>query len=104
MLTANTSPKTDHSLLDTNSLAIIFTDHAKARMQQRGINKTVIAFLLEYGRYAYQKSRHCYSVSLDKTGIKKIKRQFGNLNILPKLRRLYLILSDESVVVTCAYR
>jgi hypothetical protein len=104
MLTANTSPKINKAPLDIDSLAIIFTDHAKARMQQRGINKTVIAFLLEYGRYIYQKSGHCYSVSLDKAGIKKIKRQFGDLNILPKLRRLYLILSDGSVVVTCAYR
>jgi hypothetical protein len=104
MLNANSPQKNNQTPINIDSIPIVFSNHAKVRMQQRGINKTGIAFLLEYGRYAYQSSRHCYSISLDKSGLKKIKRQFGNLNILPKLRRLYLILSDDSVVITCAYR
>ena len=92
------------TILKLDDSTIEFSDHAKARMQQRGINKTGVAFLLEYGQYRYQKSKHCYSVFLDKPGIKKIKQQFGDLDMLPKLRRIYLILSDDCTIITCAYR
>lgn len=83
---------------------INFTDHALARKQQRGIKDSWIDLVLEFGQYIYQKSKHTYTVSLDKTGIKKIKQTYGDLVELNKLRRMYVILSDDSSVITCAYR
>lgn len=83
---------------------INFTNHALARKQQRGIKDSWIDLVLEFGHYIYQKSKHAYSVSLDKTGIKRIKETYGNLVYLNKLRRVYVILSEDSAVITCAYR
>lgn len=83
---------------------IIFSDHAITRMQQRGIRPAWINILLEYGCYAYQNSKKTYSIFLNKSGVKRIKKHFGNIVDLTKLRRVYLILSDESVLITCAYR
>ena len=81
-----------------------FSDHAQARKQQRGIKDYWISIVLEYGHYVYQSGKHAYTISLDHSGIKQIKQMFGDLVELSKLRRLYLILSDDSVVITCAYR
>ena len=83
---------------------VILSNHAEARIKQRGIKKDWLALLLEYGHYIYQNGKHAYTVSLDKSGLKEIKKKFGERLDLTKLRSLYLILSDESVVVTCAYR
>lgn len=92
------------SLQEITSPEVQFSDHAQARMQQRGIKDSWVALVLEYGRYLYQNGKHSYSISLDHSGIKHIKQKFGDLVELSKLRRLYIILSDDSVVVTCAYR
>ena len=83
---------------------INFTHHAVARKQQRGIKDSWIALVLEFGHYIYQKGKHTYTVSLDKTGIKKIKQAYGDLVELNKLRCMYVILSEDSAVITCAYR
>ncbi len=80
------------------------TNHAEARKQQRGIKDSWISLVLEYGHYIYQKGKHSYSVSLDKAGVKQIRNNYGEIAELSKLRNLYLILSDDSVLVTCAYR
>lgn len=84
--------------------SVDFTHHAVARKQQRGIKDSWIDLVLEFGRYIYQKGKHSYKVSLDKTGIKQIKQTYGDLVELNKLRRMYVILSDDSSVITCAYR
>ena len=91
-------------LKPTNQTDIAITDHAIARMKQRGIKPAWVSLLLEYGCYAYQKSKKTYSISLNKSGIKEIKKNFGDLVNLSKIRRIYLILSNDSVLVTCAYR
>jgi hypothetical protein len=60
--------------------------------------------VLEYGREVYQKGERTYSISLDKAGIQKIKHLYGNAFDVNKLRRLYIIMTEDAVVVTCAYR
>jgi hypothetical protein len=100
----NTTHISQNTLPEVISPVVHFSDHAQARKQQRGIKDSWIALVLEYGHYIYQNSKHTYTISLDKSGVKKIKQKFGDLVELSKLRRLYLILSDDSVVVTCAYR
>ena len=88
----------------TYSSEVILSNHAQARIQQRGIKPSWISLVLEYGRYIYQSGKHTYTVSLDKSGVQQIKKTFGDFVEIGKLRNLYLILSDDSVVVTCAYR
>lgn len=83
---------------------VIFTDHALARKQQRGMKESWVDMLLEYGQYIYQKGKHTYTVSLNKSGINQIKEAYGNLVELSKLRRMYVIVSEDLVVITCAYR
>jgi uncharacterized protein YjlB len=93
-----------YSLPEITFPEVILSQHAQTRIQQRGIKNDWIALVLEYGHYIYQSGKHVYTISLDKSGIKQIKKKFGDSVELSKLRHLYLILSDESVVVTCAYR
>lgn len=101
---SNAADISQNTLPAITSPEVQFSDHAQARMQQRGIKDSWIALVLEYGHYLYQSGKHSYTISLDKSGIQQIKQKFGDLVELSKLRRLYLILSDNSVVVTCAYR
>jgi len=97
--------QTQQSLLTSEiTEEVIFSAHAQARIKQRGIKKSWLALLLEYGHYIYQSGKHSYTVSLDKTGIKKIKQTYGDLVELNKLRRMYVVLSEDSAVITCAYR
>ena len=81
-----------------------FTDHALSRKRQRGIKDLWISLVLEFGQYIYQKGKHTYTVSLEKGGVRQIQRTYGDLVELTKLRRMYLVLSEDSVVITCAYR
>ncbi len=81
-----------------------FTHHAEVRKQQRGIKDSWIDLVLEFGHYIYQKGKHSYTVFLDKSGIKQIQQTYGDLVELTKLRRMYVILSEDSTVITCAYR
>lgn len=83
---------------------LILTQHAKVRMKQRGIKAHWVELVLEYGREAYQKGKHTYSISLDKLGIKKIKNIYGSVEDLNKLRSMYVIVADDGAIVTCAYR
>lgn len=99
---SNPTIKTYIKPVDQTSIAI--SDHAKTRMKQRGIKLAWVTLLLEYGYYAYQNSKNTYSIYLNKTGIKQIKKHFGDIVDLSKLRSIYLVLSDDSVLVTCAYR
>jgi hypothetical protein len=100
----NAKHTSQYSLPKITSPEVEFSHHAQARMQQRGIKDSWVALVMEYGHYCYQSGKHAYTISLDKSGIKLIKQNFGDLVELSKLRHLYLILSDDSVVVTCAYR
>lgn len=65
------------TLPEITSEEVILSHHAQARVQQRGIKKTWIALVLEYGHYVYQRGKHTYTISLDKSGIKQIKQKFG---------------------------
>lgn len=87
-----------------HTLGLTCTKHANKRMKQRGIKFYWVKLVLEYGCEAYQKKKRTYTVALDKKGIKKLKRNSQSLTNLTKLRRLYLILSEDFVLITCAYR
>jgi len=91
-------------IFDEHQEVLILTEHAKVRMKQRGIKSHWVELVLEYGREAYQTGKHSYSISLDKLGIKKIKKIYGSFEELNKLRSMYVIVADDGAIVTCAYR
>lgn len=93
----------DETEYDVNT-GLINTKHADTRIQQRGIKNEWIQLVLEYGDEKFQHTKNTISVSLKKHGIKKIKRCFGNSVDINKLRRLYLVLTHDNVLITCAYR
>lgn len=82
----------------------ICTTHADIRKQQRGISNQLVDLVLKYGRYSYIKGQHCYRVSLDKFGLKKLQNNASIPTEISKLRKLYLVLSEENQIITCAYR
>ena len=99
------SNKLDYSSKNNTIVPYLsFTNHANKRMQQRGIRKAWIDLVLEYGRETYQNGKHTSSFSLDNSSVKQIKKTYGDISELSKIRKLYLILSDDDVVITCAYR
>jgi len=93
-----------NSLHDLSATSLVLTKHAKARVQQRGIQPYWITLVLEYGKEAYQKGKHSYSFSLDKLGLKRIKDTYGAITDINKLRQLYVVVSEDGAIVTCAYR
>lgn len=95
---------TNLDLLMLADYSVTASDHAKKRMQQRCIKESWLALILEFGKHQYQKGKQTFTVSLDKNGIKKLKETFGGLVDINKLRNIYLIMTTDSVVVTCAYR
>ena len=91
-------------LLQNDPIGIVQTKHATARIKQRGIKNSWINLILEYGDESFQSSNKSISISLGKNGVKKIKQLYGNKFNLNKLRRLYLVLTHDDVLITCAYR
>ena len=100
----NTIERYTHSVSKLVPQGIEYSEHAKVRKQQRGIKDWWVSIVLDYGNYEYQNGKHTYSISLNKASLKSIKRTFGKLVDIEKLRRLYVIMSEDSVVITCAYR
>jgi len=94
-----------NSALDINTLEdVICTVHANTRIQQRGIKPAWVNLVLEYGHEQYQKGRGSYSFSLNKSSIRNIKRDYQNTFDIQKLRKIYVIVSDDDALITCAYR
>jgi hypothetical protein len=103
-LGTNQVTRITHTLPEATLEGVIYSSHAVSRIKQRGIKTTWITLLLEYGCELYQQGKGTYTYSFDKASIKKIKRIYGNTFSLSKLRSLYLVLSEDNVVITCAYR
>jgi Domain of unknown function (DUF4258) len=77
-----------------------YTDHARARMQQRGIKAAAIDCLLEFGTQHHD-GRGAVVVYLDKRAQRRLLRE---RRVAPaemaRLRRFYVVLADGAVVTT----
>jgi len=100
----NTANKDQVSQQNSSSALLRLTNHAMKRMQQRSIKHEWINLVLEYGNEVYQKGNQSYSFSLDKVGVKKIKNTLKRQEDWKKLRQLYVVVSNDGAIVTCAYR
>ena len=84
---------------------ILFTQHSKKRMQQRGITEKAIKYLIEYGEltfdghggkvfYLNKKNRNLIPSCLSKDQFKVIRKQLNS----------YVVLSHDDQVITVGHR
>lgn len=84
-------------------MAVLLTTHARARMQQRGIEPEALECLLEYGREAFD-HRGGVILYLDKAARRRIAREEGR-TLRPRHRLdVYAVLGDDGRVRTVGHR
>ena len=81
------------------------THHAQARMQQRGIDNTILEYLDEFGRYLEQGNRGSL-VFFDKRAKTLMKKELSRREFARLERKLnaYYVVSNEGVVITVGHR
>jgi hypothetical protein len=80
------------------------TQHARARMQQRGLSAEALECLLAYGRRAYDHAGHVVVLYFDKQARRRLARAAGQRKDLERLARCYAVLSHSGEVLTVGYR
>ena len=85
-------------------MMITLTDHARVRMQQRGIPQSQIDWLLEYGSERYDCCGKLW-LSYDRKA-KKLMRKYLPSDILKRIKRdTYGVIAEENgVLVTVGHR
>ena len=81
------------------------TQHARARMQQRGITPTALALLLDYGREAHD-HRGCRILCFDKRSRRRAARELGR-EVVRRVERYfdaYVVVAEDDAVVTVGHR
>ena len=83
----------------------ILTNHARVRMQQRGIPAAALEVLLDFGRVRHVHEDGCEIVYFDK----KAKDRLARVNPVAardagKLSRTYAIVGSDGVVITVGHR
>jgi hypothetical protein len=81
-------------------MATYFTDHARARMQSRGISAAAIDLLLDYGASAHAR-RGREIVFFDKAARSSLARAEP---AAARLARTYLIVASDGAVITAGHR
>lgn len=81
------------------------TNHAQARMQQRGIDGTVLGYLDEFGCYLEQGNKGSI-VYFDKRARTLLKRELSRREFARIERKLkaYYVISNEGTVITVGHR
>jgi hypothetical protein len=81
------------------------TDHARARMQQRGIRLEAIEALLDYGNALHLHSKGRELVFFDKAARSRLVRgNPGAAREVDRLRRTYAIVGSDGIVITVGHR
>ncbi len=81
-----------------------FTEHARARMQQRGIPAAAVEALINYGRSA-PAGDGCELVFFDKAARARLFRDDpAAARAAERLCRTYAVLGSDGVVVTVGHR
>lgn len=81
------------------------TQHARVRMQQRGVPPVIVEWLLEYGATVYE-GRGAHVRYFDKHARQRIRREKGDL-VLRRLHELfdsYAVVADDGAIVTVGHR
>ena len=85
-------------------MLIALTDHARMRMQQRGIPQSQLEWLLEYGSERYDRCGKLW-LSYDHKA-KKLMRKYLSSDILKRIKmETYGVIAEENgVLVTVGHR
>jgi hypothetical protein len=81
------------------------TEHARARMQQRGITPAGLDLLLDYGREAHD-HHGCRIVRFDKRSRRRVLRDLGR-DFFRRVERYldaYAVVAEDDAVVTVGHR
>lgn len=82
----------------------MFTHHAEARMQQRGISQHAVDVLMTYGEYRRHRGAEvCYLTRQSRTRMLKDLGKQAFLK-LEKVLDAYLVVSDDGDVITAGHR
>lgn len=81
------------------------TQHAEARMQQRGIRSTIVESLLDYGTIMYD-HRGAALVFFDRKAKTRLLRNVGRARyrVMEKQLNTYAVVSHDGSVVTVGHR
>src|SRR5437667_5029560 len=87
-----------------DSAAVLYTRHAQARAQQRGIPHLIVEWLLEFG--ARKPSAGADMVYFDKRSREALRRYAGRqaLAKLDGLLDVYAVVSNDGQVLTLGHR
>lgn len=81
------------------------TEHARIRMQQRGIPPAALEALLDFGREAHDHRRGCRVLLFDKRSRRKLARYFGPaLRTFERYLDAYAVVGPDDAVVTVGHR
>src|SRR6185437_11357268 len=81
------------------------TEHARARMQQRGISPAALELLLDYGHEQHD-HRGCRIVRFDKRSRRRVLREIGR-DAFRRVERwldAYAVVAEDDAVVTVGHR
>lgn len=81
------------------------TQHARTRMQQRGITALAVELLMDYGREAHD-HRGCRIVCFDKRSRERVARELRG-ELFRRVERYlgtYAVLAEDGAVVTVGHR
>ena len=85
-------------------MATYFTEHARARMQQRGISPAAIDALLAYGCASHDHNG-CEVVYFDKAARARLSREDpATAREADRLCRTYAVIGSDGAVVTVGHR
>lgn len=91
-------------IMQTAAHSIPFTRHATIRMQQRSIPLMVIDLLVDFGDSAAAGAGAC-SYFFSKRSWQRVCRHAGAAaKHFERRRNVYIIMSDDGVIVTAAWR
>lgn len=80
------------------------SNHAKTRMQQRGITQDYLPLVLGYGQKEYD-GRGGVRYFMSERSIKKLEKLFGPAQWLDKIRGVYAVVNvGNDAVLTVAHR
>ena len=82
-----------------------FTQHARTRMQQRGITPAAVELLLDYGRQVHD-HRGCRILCFDKRSRGRMARELGReiFRRVDRYLNAYAVVAEDDVVVTVGHR
>lgn len=94
-------------LKEANTSSLVFTDHAQARLQQRGIARHWIPLIIEYGKRIYGHRGGVKYFMTRKLTNKLIELMSAEYSVqqLEKIKGVYVVLStDKTTVITAAHK